>query len=156
MGFLLFTGCGLVAFGPSVAFLVLVVSRRSQLVIVMVSSAFAWLLAVLLSALLWKLLPPATAVAIPLVASVLIQEAVRFAFVKGYSRAEQGVALMAAASVLPFNDLSSSLAAGLGFGGMYALIMYGGVLATSQEPADYFTEAGPSGHTWSHPDAMSL
>ena len=54
---LLRVGMGLVAFSPSVALTIMVVGRRAELMIIGVSSAVMWLLAMLLISVVWKVFP---------------------------------------------------------------------------------------------------
>jgi hypothetical protein len=59
-----------------------------------------------------------------------------------YERTEQSFAVMSTnAVVFPLTDLSSAIAAGLGFGVMHALMLYGSVLAASTGPGTLFAES---------------
>jgi len=143
--FPLLLGCGLTAFGPSVALFYTVVSKRAQLVIVALSGAFFWLTAILLSALVWTMIPPLKSyygVIVPV--GVIIQEAMRYGLYVTYSKSEQAIQAVATPNAaLPLNLLTSALAAGLGFGTMQGVIMYGSVLAASTGPGVLFVDACP-------------
>ena len=145
MGFWLLLGCCLIAYGPAAVLVSTFVARRSQLVIIAISAAFFWLISILITGVLWYFIPflrDHYASTIPV--SVFIQESGRFGFVWLYSRAEVAITKKAfRRSVVPLNDASSSISAGVGFGVMYALVMYGGTIGVALEPADYFTEACP-------------
>jgi anterior pharynx defective protein 1 len=136
--------CGLVvfAYGPSVALFLTVVAPRSQLVLLTVTSAFTELVALLLVGLLWWLLPEfQQSDWLTVVVGVLIQEVARLLYLVGYVRGDRRIKGMVAHS--PLTDFSSMIAAGLGFGLMYTLIMYGGVLQASLLPGDYFLDQCP-------------
>ena len=144
----LLVGCGLLAFGPSIAFLWVVVSQRAQLVIIALSGAFFWLTAILLSALVWYLFfnltgaPKLYGVIIPI--SVAIQEYMRYLLYVAYVKAETAIRKVTTpTATLPLHDITSSLAGGVGFGTMQGVIMYGSVLAASSGPSVLFSESCP-------------
>lgn len=141
----LLVGCALVAFGPSVCFFWMVVSKRAQLVIVALCGAFCWLTAILLSAFIWYIIPPLKGyygVIVPI--GVAIQEAMRYVLFRTYISAEGAIQAVATPSAaLPLNDLTSSLSAGLGFGTMQGVIMYGSVLSASTGPGVLFVDSCP-------------
>ncbi len=69
-----FFGCALTAFGPPLALFVFTVVRDPVRVIVLILSAFFWLLALLLSSLLWfAVVPLRQELAFGLVFSVIFQ-----------------------------------------------------------------------------------
>jgi cytochrome bd-type quinol oxidase subunit 2 len=75
---------------------------------------------------------------------VIIQEAMRYGLYVTYSKAEQAIQAVATPNAaLPLNLLTSALAAGLGFGTMQGVIMYGSVLAASTGPGVLFVDACP-------------
>jgi hypothetical protein len=88
-----------------------------------------------------------------LLLGVILQEALRFfLFFRAYDRAEAAFSIVATNGVLfPLSDFSSSLAAGLGWGTVEAIILHGstivaaigpGTLATDQCPMSAFTLSG--------------
>jgi anterior pharynx defective protein 1 len=136
--------CGLTAFayGPSTALFLTVVAPRSQLVLLTVTSAFTELIALLLTGLLWWLSPVFQEMDwLTVVVGVVLQEGARLLYLVGYTRGDRRIKGMVAHS--PLTDFSSMIAAGLGFGLMYTLIMYGGVLQASLLPGDYFLDQCP-------------
>ncbi len=111
MGLSLFFGCALVAFGFPIVVFLLIVARKAQLVIVFVSSSFAWLLAVTIVALLWFIVPPLqSATWVFLILGVLIQELFRYGFFDFYRKAEQSFSVVGNnAVVFPLSDITSSI-----------------------------------------------
>ena len=155
--FTLRLGAALIVFSPSIAVVVLLLAKRAQLMILTILAAFVWLVAVLGAALLWRMMPEAARTAWPLVATigVLVQESGRMALVNLYRRTEKlliaasaageesatATAVSGVAVSFPLNDWSSSLAAGVGFGTMHAIIMFGSVLAASEGPATLYEDS---------------
>lgn len=129
----LFLGCILIAFGPLASLFFIVIAKRAQLVIISLSGAFVWLIAILVTATLWRIIPPLKSsieATIPL--SVIIQEAFRYCLYKIYVRTELAVQKVTTGThQLPLNDITSSLASGVGFALMHSLMMYGSVVASS-------------------------
>lgn len=68
----------------------------------------------------------------------------RYVLFRTYIKAEGAIQAVATPSAaLPLNDLSSSLSAGLGFGTMQGIIMYGSVLSASTGPGVLFVDSCP-------------
>ena len=157
-------GGALLAFGPAGALLLVLVSHKANLVIVVTTSAFAYLCSAVVSALLWLPVPEALrgnpyAIIFP---SVAVQFFFRAGYVWLYHRIEDTVEKSIerhsvarargqtrrqqqhggpsdqsddsendpARLRLELNDWSSGLAAGCGFGGMHAALLYGTLLAS--------------------------
>ena len=130
---------GLIAFGPITAIAVLLVSQRSHLSIISVVGAFSWMLSNVVSAVLWILLPTLKhewGWVIP--TGVLLQELMRFGFFYLYSRSEQAIT-QAATSRVPLNDLASSFSAGVGYGLMQAIVVFGSVVENGFGNGTYYT-----------------
>jgi len=73
-----FFGCAFTAFGPALAMFVLTIAHDPVRVIILILSAFFWLLSLLLSSLLWfAVVPLKDTLAFGLVFSVLFQETFR-------------------------------------------------------------------------------
>mmetsp|Transcript_30579 Transcript_30579/g.29488 ORF Transcript_30579/g.29488 Transcript_30579/m.29488 type:complete len:293 (-) Transcript_30579:223-1101(-) len=149
-------GCGLIAFSPSMTMLLFLVYSKAQLVIVVTSAAFAYLLSSLLSSLIWLPFPASmkdgNAIIQPLIlipVAVLCQALLRCGFVSLYIRVEgviersicqhesehqhqQGNDGSSEISKLKLelNDWACGLAAGTGFGGMHVIMLYGTLLAS--------------------------
>ena len=157
-------GGALLAFGPAGALLLVLVSHKANLVIVVTTSAFAYLCSAVVSALLWLPVPEALrgnpyVIIFP---SVAVQFFFRAGYVWLYHRIEDTVEKSIerhsvarargqtrrqqqhggpsdqsddsendpARLRLELNDWSSGLAAGCGFGGMHAALLYGTLLAS--------------------------
>jgi len=129
-----FFGCLLLAFGPPLAMFVLTVAKDPIRVIIMITSAFFWLIALLCSGLVWytiKTLPYNLEAA--LILSVFIQESFRYIFYLFIKKAEKGLRKAQSSVVSPSNNKedmrldSNSLAyvSGFGFGiinGAFSLV----------------------------------
>ncbi|RLN53645.1 hypothetical protein BBJ28_00010711 [Nothophytophthora sp. Chile5] len=126
-------GCILVGFGPLAALFFVVVAKRAQLVIIALSGAFTWLVAILVTASLWQVIPPMkTSLSATVPVAVAVQEAFRMLFFYLYTRTERAVAAVTtSAHQLPLNDITSALAGGVGFSVMHALLMFGSLVASS-------------------------
>ncbi|CEG36094.1 gammasecretase subunit aph [Plasmopara halstedii] len=129
----LFFGCILIGFGPLAALFFFVVAKRAQLVILALSAAFVWLVAILVTATLWHLIPPLkTSLSATVPVGVVVQEAFRMLFFYLYTRTEKAVKRVTTSShQLPLNDITSSLAGGVGFSAMHALLMFGSLVGSS-------------------------
>lgn len=107
----LFFGCILIAFGPLASLFFVVVAKRAQLVIIALSGAFTWLVAILVSATLWRIIPPLkSSIEATIPVSVLVQEIARYVFYVLYTRTERAVLKVTTSSnQFPLNDITSSL-----------------------------------------------
>lgn len=73
-----FFGCAFLAFGPPLVMFTFTVAVEPIRIIILIASAFFWLISLLLSSLIWYVLVPLQSyLAIGLVYSVLFQEAFR-------------------------------------------------------------------------------
>jgi hypothetical protein len=133
MGFMLQWGCALIAFSPSCVFFMF--RNRPQLYIISLAAAFAWLISMLGTGLFWSLVHISGENVWPLtiIVGVLMQEAARFAFIYCFRRTEVIIknSVNYTYEMLPLNDLSTSLAAGIGFGTMHSLMMAGSLIAAT-------------------------
>lgn len=129
----LFFGCILIGFGPISALFFLVIAKRAQLVILTLSGAFLWLVAILVTASLWHILPPlTTSLAATIPVAVIIQEIFRVLLFFLYTKTETAVKRVTTSShQLPLNDMTSALATGLGVASMHAVLMFGSLVASS-------------------------
>jgi len=74
-----FFGCALTAYGPALSLFLLTIASDPVKIIILILSAFFWLLALLLSSILWKIVGSFTdQIVIGLVFSVVFQETFRF------------------------------------------------------------------------------
>ena len=132
-----FFGCALTAYGPALAMFVLTIAHDPVRVIILILSAFFWLLSLLLSSLLWfAVIPLKETLAFGLVFSVLYQETFRVliyillrkadAFMKKLTENEE-TKIFANRHIL-------SYVVGLGFGMMSGIFSLINVLADSVGP----------------------
>lgn len=107
----LFFGCILIAFGPLASLFFVVVAKRAQLVIIALSGAFTWLVAILVTATLWQIIPPLkTSIEATIPVGVVVQEAFRYVFYVLYTRTERAVQKVTTSPrQFPLNDITSSL-----------------------------------------------
>jgi len=151
----LFWGAAFVGFAPLICFFFQITFPKSQLIIVFVTAAFFYLLSCLGASCVWYILDPVLGLDsawTALVPGILSQFFARCMFCSIYHRVEQMIEisierteqegasgnsrtdLSAAKLRLALNDVASGFAAGTGFGGMHALLMFGSLLAS--ETAD--------------------
>jgi len=132
-----FFGCALTAYGPALAMFILTIAHDPVRVIILILSAFFWLLSLLLSSLLWfAVVPLKETLAFGLVFSVLFQETFRVliyillrkadAFMKKLTENEE-TKIFANRHIL-------SYVVGLGFGMMSGIFSLINVLADSVGP----------------------
>lgn len=73
-----FFGCAFLAFGPPLAMFTFTIAHEPIRIIVLIASAFFWLISLLLSSVLWYIVVPLQGyLAFGLVFSVLFQESFR-------------------------------------------------------------------------------
>lgn len=151
----LFWGAAFVGFAPLICFFFQITFPKSQLIIVFVTAAFFYLLSCLGASTVWYVLGPILGLDsawTALIPGVLSQFFARCAFCALYHKVEKVIEISierteqegnsstsrtditAAKLKLELNDVASGLAAGTGFGGMHALLMFGSLLAS--ETAD--------------------
>ena len=127
-------GCFLLAFSPPLALSYIVLGPRPVLVALAIIAAGFWVLSALSTGLAWSFLggrPAAPSLLRASLVGTVLQECARAAVVVSYRRME---ATLSRRKLFPLNDLSSSLACGVGFGAMHSLVFYGSVLAASLNP----------------------
>lgn len=87
-----FFGCSFIAFGPAFALFIFTIARDPLRIIVLIASAFFWLLALLISSILWyAVVPLRKELAFGLVFSVIFQELFRYLFYKILRKADDGL-----------------------------------------------------------------
>lgn len=156
-------GCGLLAFGPTASLLFLLAYQKAQLIIVVTTSAFAFLLSALFASMVWWIFDTVgldLGGVVILLPGVLFQFLMRYYFVSIYHKVEKVIETSieqhaqqvqqqqqstqngeaandgeetwteSARLRLELNDWSCGLAAGTGFGGMHAFLLYGTLLAS--------------------------
>lgn len=145
MGVLLFSGCCLVAFSAPLSVFLCLISQHIQLVIVMITAAFFWLLSIMIAALLWYLLTPLqTSYWILLPVSVVIQEAARLLFYCMFARAELSFSVVSTNAIaFPMTDIYTALASGCGFAIVHSVLFYGTLISYSIGPGTFFADTCP-------------
>lgn len=137
-----FFGCTFISFGPPLAMFLFTIARDPLRVIVLIASGFFWLLALLLSSLLWfAVVPWRDELAFGLVFSVIFQEGFRFLFYKLLRKADDGLQKVSQATedehVMP-RDISNkhimAYVSGLGFGILSGAFSIVNVLADMAGP----------------------
>lgn len=139
-------GSAFVAFGPCASLLFAIAWHKAQLIIVVTTSAFAYLLAAFCAALFWFVLDVigiGSHVIPILFPGVLMQFIWRCLFVIMYHKVEKVIEISIARHEereeefhesaklrLELNDWACGIAAGTGFGGMHSVMLYGTLLAS--------------------------
>lgn len=135
MGMMVLFGCMFLAFSLPAAIFWFVVRKSAKLVIIMYTSAFMWVLAAVSSAIVWNIVIPlkdarwwAVFLAVP------FQELFRWLFWKLIKKAEVGLNLLSKDGEVTITRELVSLAAGLGFGCMTAVMQFNMVLDANDGP----------------------
>jgi len=132
-----FFGCFLTAYGPAIALFFLTVAKDPVRVIILILSAFFWLLSLLLSSIWWfAVVPLRDQLAFGLVFSVLFQEAFRYLIYLMLHKADAWLKkLTESESTQMFNNRHIlAYVVGLGFGTMSGAFSLVNVLADSLGP----------------------
>ncbi|CAG0886443.1 unnamed protein product, partial [Cyprideis torosa] len=123
-----FWGCGLLAFGPPAALYIVAIAHDPIRVILMMASCFFWLLALLLSGLIWfAVVPLREQLVFGMFVSILIQELFRVLLFLLLKKAERGLTQVAEGSAVlaSTHRHARSFVCGFGFGlmsGAFALV----------------------------------
>mmetsp|Transcript_9524 Transcript_9524/g.23370 ORF Transcript_9524/g.23370 Transcript_9524/m.23370 type:complete len:336 (-) Transcript_9524:304-1311(-) len=150
-------GSAFIGFAPFVCFFCQIVFPKPSLLIVSITAAFFYLLAASTASLFWYILDPIIGLDSPLCAiipGVFFQFIFRSMFVSIYHRVENVIeasiqkseeertdssggntsstddSVQASKNRLLLNDTACGLAAGVGFGGMHAALMFGSLIAS--------------------------
>lgn len=152
-------GSAAVGLAPLACFFFQIVYPKSQLLIVAISAAFFYLLSTVVSGFCWYILDPVIGLSsgwCAIAPAVLCQFFFRVGFVKMYHKVEQAIEQSVAVSEaenqkegendddndsqgtdvgalklkLELNDAASGFAAGVGYGGLHAIIFFGSLLAS--------------------------
>jgi len=135
-----FCGCALISFGPPLALFIFTIAHDPLRVIILMASAFFWLVSLLFSSLLWfAVVPLRSQYSFGMVFSVLFQELFRFIIYVLLRKADEGLKKVSVTqggsnSSLVENKHLMAYVAGLGFGvisGAFAMV---NVLADSAGP----------------------
>lgn len=144
-------GSAMIAFAPVACFFFQVTYPKSQLIIVFITAAFFFLLASLGAGVTWYVLDPTIGLGgiwAAILPGVLFQFLARCGFVALYHKVERVIEASidrgeqdqaegetdddvgAAKLHLELNDVACGIAAGTGFGGMHAVLLYGSLIAS--------------------------
>lgn len=139
-------GCAFVAFGPCASLLFGITWHKAQLIIVVTTSAFMYLLAAVCASLIWLMFHAigiGNNVVCILLPGVIFNFLGKCWFVKLYHKVEKVIQVSIARHEereeefhesaklrLELNDWACGIAAGTGFGGMHAVMLYGTLLAS--------------------------
>ncbi|XP_028399771.1 gamma-secretase subunit Aph-1-like [Dendronephthya gigantea] len=128
-------GCILIAFGPAAVIFLVAVARDHFHVIIMISSAFFWLLSLLLSSIWWTIVSPLKKdLAFGVAFSVLFQELLRYAFFLLIKKAEDSELVSLASKSSGLFKHKTAFVSGLGYGIMSGLFAMVNVLADITGP----------------------
>ncbi|KAK3809266.1 MAG: gamma-secretase subunit Aph-1 [Benniella sp.] len=140
-----FFGCALTAYGPCLAIFFGSIAPNAQLVILMVSSAFFWLLSLLLASAIWFMAKSSRETfTSTIIYTVLLQEVFRWFLFLLINRAEQGLNMVARHPKSKFNRSGYAFSAGLGFGLMFGVISYITLLVQSLGPGVLMCNSCPN------------
>merc|ERR1712100_63601 len=151
MTYVLVAACAVFVLAPALAFWLFFMRRQPLLLILALGSAFAWVVALLLTSLVWWLTFPLRNVfLLAVLESVFFQELFRWLFFRGYLRIEPFFRAGAAQRPRVADNQErletwlNSAAVGYGFGVAQVFIMYIGLLFDAFGPATLPSEHCPS------------
>lgn len=113
-----FFGCGMIAFGPPIVMFIITMAKDPIRVIMLVASSFFWLLSLLFSSILYKVVVPLQPhLAFGALFSVLFQELFRFLWFVVIQKAEVGLKKVSENDLVNIeNKHILAYVSGLGFG----------------------------------------
>ncbi|XP_059472309.1 gamma-secretase subunit Aph-1 [Neocloeon triangulifer] len=131
-----FFGCSFLAFGPPLAMFAITIAKDPIRIIIMIASAFFWLVSLLLSSILWfVVIPLRTVLVFGLVFSVFFQELFRLLFYMLLRKAEFGLRRVSEEETHVTNNRQVlAYVSGLGFGLMSGAFSLVDVLADATGP----------------------
>jgi hypothetical protein len=147
MGYSVAIGCALLGFSPPIIMTSQIVFKRPVLTVIAVIAAAFWLLSCLATALVWIVVPVFKGkVYLSLIVGTLFQEVTRALLMRSYGWLAEIVNREKSKSVssLHLNQAASAIAAGVGFGCMHILVVYGSLLGASISRATLFVDTCPS------------
>ncbi|XP_031553805.1 gamma-secretase subunit Aph-1-like [Actinia tenebrosa] len=143
MTLMVFFGCALIAFGPACAMFSITVAGDAQQVIVFITSAFFWLISLLISSIWWLVVSPLKEqIAFGMTFSVLFQELFRLAYYFLLRKADEGLVSMIN-NQSPLRKHRIAYVAGLGYGTMSGLFAMVNVLADITGPGSMGLRGDP-------------
>lgn len=150
-------GSAAIGFAPFICFFFQIIFPKPQLLIVSITAAFFFLLAASAASVCWYIIDPVIGLGGPwaaIIPGVFFQFIFRSLFAHTYFKVEtvieasiakseedrddgdenegedSGAEIQAAKNRLALNDVACGLAAGVGFGGMHAILLFGSLLAS--------------------------
>ncbi|KAI9032507.1 gamma-secretase subunit Aph-1 [Phycomyces nitens] len=139
-----FFGCLFLAYGPILSIFFLYIARNAQYVLLMVTSAFFCLIALLISSVIWYLAKKTQSThAVTIAYSIAIQEIFRWIFFRILSRAETGLNLVSKNPTSPFNRPVFGFVSGFGYALMTCLVSYISLLVESLGPGVRMCQSCP-------------
>lgn len=140
-----FIGCAGVAYGPPLAMFIFTIMSDPIRIIILIASAFFWLVSLLLSSFVWFLFPFKSLLIVGIVCSVLFQELFRYSIYVLLRKAEAGlkkVTIPNTNTEIANNKHVLAYVAGLGFGIMSGAFSLINILAELVGPATMGLKGG--------------
>ncbi|XP_022197438.2 gamma-secretase subunit Aph-1 [Nilaparvata lugens] len=138
MTFSEFVGCTCIAYGPLLAMFVFTIMQDPIRIIILIAAAFFWLVSLLLSSIIWFILPLKNTLIFGVILSVLFQEFFRYLIYRLLRKAEAGLKKVTVPDTnieITNNKHVLAYVAGLGFGTMSGAFALVNVLADISGPA---------------------
>mmetsp|Transcript_13972 Transcript_13972/g.16233 ORF Transcript_13972/g.16233 Transcript_13972/m.16233 type:complete len:245 (-) Transcript_13972:1501-2235(-) len=132
--------------GPALAFFLAVVSRKPELKLIAISSAFFWLMSIIIPSMLYSFDGFGDVIPLVILVSVAFEEGIRYWFTRVYMWTEKSIIEKTGQEKSPYSDWTSALSAGVGIGIMYTLIIHGGVISAAFDEipsGDFFSDSCP-------------
>lgn len=142
-----FLGCAGVAYGPPLAMFIITILKDPIRIIILIASAFFWLVSLLLSSFIWFFFPFKSMLIFGIVCSVLFQELFRYLIYVLLRKAENGLKRVTVPNTnIDFINNKHILAyvSGLGFGIMSGAFSLINILADLVGPATMGLKGGNS------------
>lgn len=142
-----FVGCAGIAYGPPLAMFVFTIMSDPIRIIILIASAFFWLVSLLLSSFVWFVFPFKSVLMFGIVCSVLFQELFRYLIYVLLRKAEAGlkkVTIPNTNTEITNNKHILAYVAGLGFGIMSGAFSLINILSDLVGPATMGLKGGSS------------
>ncbi|KAI9230535.1 MAG: gamma-secretase subunit Aph-1 [Piptocephalis tieghemiana] len=140
-----FFGCLFTAYGPILSLFLVSIGDNAQLVILALTAAFFWLIALLFISIFWFAIKPLQDVHVATLAySVVIQELFRYCFYYIYSKAERGLISVSSRPASPLNRSSFAFASGIGYGIISSATSYITLLASTTGAGMFISPSCPA------------
>ncbi|KAI8139034.1 gamma-secretase subunit Aph-1 [Fennellomyces sp. T-0311] len=144
-----FFGCLLTAYGPILSIFFLYIGQNAQYVLLMVSSAFFCLIALLISSVIWYFAKAAQSLhPVSIAYSITVQEIFRWFFFLLLRRSEAGLNVVSANPHSPLNQSIFSFVTGFGYALTTALVSYISLLVESIGPGVIMCPSCPGATTF--------